>query len=391
LTDLVRYLPGPYTLFARDGQAFRVVERSGYDSPFVYEFLADPDTWAGAMELGQQRIEARGSRSDCEVWVAVDPIGDPVRVLVAEIPRESGPGALLHRLMAQARLPASGPPWILRMLGEIRNRPSPLLIVSEPGSGRSQLIEAVLFERFGDSKAAEFFHPGRLSGPVQLRELFGDSAGQRLGGEGAVVPLVDRGADAIVIEEVADLKPAAQSRLLDHLVRGDSIFWVLSTSSDLALLSSEGQFSPAFWSFLSTRQFVVPPLRKMSQFLSEEIERILEGLRVQYGRRVEVSEAAMNRLLRYDWPGNWDELKQSLETAYLLCHEGVIGEAELRLGDHGGEEPDTLNLRRRTADLERRLILEAYSLHAGNQVHMARALGISRGSLQYKLAKYGLQ
>ncbi|HNL00326.1 MAG TPA: helix-turn-helix domain-containing protein, partial [Leptospiraceae bacterium] len=47
--------------------------------------------------------------------------------------------------------------------------------------------------------------------------------------------------------------------------------------------------------------------------------------------------------------------------------------------------------RRRTADLERRLILEAYSLHAGNQVHMARALGISRGSLQYKLAKYGLQ
>ncbi|HNN73973.1 MAG TPA: helix-turn-helix domain-containing protein [Leptospiraceae bacterium] len=368
-----------------------MVERSGYDSPFVYEFLADPDTWAGAMELGQQRIEARGSRSDCEVWVAVDPIGDPVRVLVAEIPRESGPGALLHRLMAQARLPASGPPWILRMLGEIRNRPSPLLIVSEPGSGRSQLIEAVLFERFGDSKAAEFFHPGRLSGPVQLRELFGDSAGQRLGGEGAVVPLVDRGADAIVIEEVADLKPAAQSRLLDHLVRGDSIFWVLSTSSDLALLSSEGQFSPAFWSFLSTRQFVVPPLRKMSQFLSEEIERILEGLRVQYGRRVEVSEAAMNRLLRYDWPGNWDELKQSLETAYLLCHEGVIGEAELRLGDHGGEEPDTLNLRRRTADLERRLILEAYSLHAGNQVHMARALGISRGSLQYKLAKYGLQ
>ncbi|HNJ34794.1 MAG TPA: hypothetical protein PK881_11175, partial [Leptospiraceae bacterium] len=153
----MRYLPGPYTLFAREGQAFRVVERSGYDSPFVYEFLADPDTWAGAMELGQQRIEARGSRSDCEVWVAVDPIGDPVRVLVAEIPRGSGPGALLHRLMAQARLPASGPPWILRMLGEIRNRPSPLLIVSEPGSGRSQLIEAVLFERFGDSKAAEFF------------------------------------------------------------------------------------------------------------------------------------------------------------------------------------------------------------------------------------------
>ena len=88
-------------------------------------------------------------------------------------------------------------------------------------------------------------------------------------------------------------------------------------------------------------------------------------------------------MLRHDWRGNWRELKNTLESAFLMSAGTVIQAADLRLGLWTvPEDWDDLNLRKRSAEVEKNLLLRAYSLHAGNQVQMARALGISRGSLQ---------
>jgi transcriptional regulator with PAS, ATPase and Fis domain len=51
---------------------------------------------------------------------------------------------------------------------------------------------------------------------------------------------------------------------------------------------------------------------------------------------------------------------------------------------------EDLDLRRSVEVLEKQKVLHAMKLFSGNQMRMSKALGISRGSLQYKMKQMGL-
>jgi transcriptional regulator of aromatic amino acid metabolism len=377
-----------YTMFHREGGAYRVREQEGYPAGHVHAFLSeDPDSWAEALRTGHARV--RGvAPAGFELWVVADPPGEPAELLVVELP-ESGAGLLLQRLV-QSTDDRSFPGWVKQVLPLVEGVPSPALLVAEAGCKPDLIVQALLDRRLGPSARVEYFAPGRLSLPVQLREMFGDRATARLGGEAAAQPLVERPARAFVIQEAADLHLDVQRRLLDFLSGGAGGLWVFYTSQDLDALADEGVFARGFAEYLRPGRVIVPPLRQLKAWLIPEAERILQLLGTRYRRFVGLGQGARAAMAEYAWPGNWVELEQVIESAYFRSRT-EIDERALALGSVPfTAEPDTLNFRERTAALERRLLLEAYALHSGNQVHMARALGISRGSLQYQMTKYGL-
>ncbi|MBL8018184.1 MAG: hypothetical protein JNM27_00845 [Leptospirales bacterium] len=159
----------------------------------------------------------------------------------------------------------------------------------------------------------------------------------------------------------------------------------------MALLVKAGLFSSALADLLGRAKLVLPPLRRIRDKIQPECDRLLDELKTRYSRHIDLGRPARRAIDEYDWPGNWDELRKTLESAFLTCVRGEIAPEDLRLGQWFEPDTDDLNLRRRSRDLEKQILLKAYALHSGNQVQMARALGISRGSLQYKMAKYGLQ
>lgn len=371
-----------YTLFHAEDGAFRVHAQEGYPPGYVHDFLEDPDAWADALRSGAACVH---ERDGLETWVVADPPGRPLRLLVVELPT-GGAGMILLRAMRLA--PADQPSWVEAVVPLLEKAGSPFLMEVEAGCYPDRIIQAFLERRVGSS-AAEFFAPARLSRPVQLRELFGDRAGARLGGAGGE-PFVERAAGAHVIREAADLDLEAQRRLLDLFSAGVSGVWILYTSRDLRAMAEEGGFARGFMEFLWPGKVSIPPLRSFLQHLRGECDRILAEMARRYHRAVSLTEPAYRVLAGYDWPGNWAELEAVLETAYFMSRE-QIDVGSLALGRVPVLSPDSLDFRQRAAELERRLLLEAYALHAGNQVHMARALGISRGSLQYQMAKYGLQ
>ena len=95
-------------------------------------------------------------------------------------------------------------------------------------------------------------------------------------------------------------------------------------------------------------------------------------------------------LERYSWPGNVRELRNAMERAALLSR------GELILPEHlpakvrtAAEQAQTLPTEaERLGEIERQAILEALKKHDFNRTETAKALGISRRALIYKLQRF---
>ena len=397
-----------YIFFLRNGSEFHVLSKKGYTDPsFFYSFLDEnPELLAPILEYGYLQLPVeKASQLGCKLWAAVDRTSQPNYLLIAELPSETDSTGLFLRSVLNFELlyrrslgglkesaSLDLPVWLEEILASLLNKVSPVLVVSEAGSGKEELVQAFLKKKYGTLDAAAFFHPGRLSQAVQLRELFGDAAGVRLGGNSPTVPIVNRKEPVVVIQEAGDLDRLAQLRLLALFnTSGEKKVWIFETCRDLHQMAAGERFLPGLNELLWKNVVSLPPLRNCLAKLENEVYRLMNIFHENYRRKVTLSPEAQNALSKYHWPGNWRELKNTLESAFLMASENLIHKKDLRLGRWAAPEDwDDLNLRRHSEAVEKMLLLRAYALHSGNQVQMARALGISRGSLQYKMDKHRL-
>ena len=109
----------------------------------------------------------------------------------------------------------------------------------------------------------------------------------------------------------------------------------------------------------------------------------------------QLSDAAMQQLLHYGFPGNVRELENILERAMTLCEGAVIGVEDLQLrapGETtiGGEPENVAELDSALTEVERKRILAALDQSGGNKTAAARLPGISFRSLRYRLDKLGI-
>ena len=101
--------------------------------------------------------------------------------------------------------------------------------------------------------------------------------------------------------------------------------------------------------------------------------------------KIRVTQAAMDRLVAYAWPGNVRQLENEIRRALVLS-DGTIDREHLSPDIAGsareGPEDLGLNVRRRIDSLETTLVREALARTQGNQTQAAKLLGLSRFGLQ---------
>jgi hypothetical protein len=128
----------------------------------------------------------------------------------------------------------------------------------------------------------------------------------------------------------------------------------------------------------------VPPLRHHSEDLAELVPFFLARLS-QHGR-LTCSPAAMQLLLRHNWPGNtaqlWDVLRQVVQRR----RAGPIMLRDL--------PPECWTVSRRVLSplesMERDAIVRSLRDHDGNKIRAARALGMSRATIYRRIREYGI-
>jgi len=149
--------------------------------------------------------------------------------------------------------------------------------------------------------------------------------------------LADQG--TLFLDEVADLSPAAQAKLLraiqelsvervgGHGARAVDIRIVVATNQKLRTLADAGRFRTDLYYRLAGVELHVPPLRQRCEDIVMLAEHFLarhDGL-----RRLRLSESAADALRTHEWPGNVRELQRVVERALALATGDTIGLGDL--------------------------------------------------------------
>ena len=211
----------------------------------------------------------------------------------------------------------------------------------------------------------------------------------------------------LFLDEIGDLDPHLQPKLLrvlegkgfrrlggTHEVKAD-VRLVAATAKDLVQEVTSGHFREDLYYRLSVMPIHLPPLRARTRDdLLELVGRVLDELRPGLADAPEsLEDAALERLLKYAWPGNIRELRNVLERAMILARgEAQVGEkhlpAEVRDATGMGVEH---HVARPLEEVERAHIDRTLRAHAGNRTRAAKELGISRATLIKKIKEFGLR
>jgi DNA-binding NtrC family response regulator len=279
---------------------------------------------------------------------------------------------------------------------------SAVLITGESGTGKELVAQAI---HLNSKRAAKPFikvNCAALAPGIIESELFGHERGAFTG---AITRRLGRfelaSGGTLLLDEIGDLPAEIQVKLLRVLqekeierVGGSAAIKVdvrllCATHRDLAALVKEGRFREDLYFRLNVVPIHLPPLRDRKEDIEPLARHILLRLDQAGPGKASLSPEALKRLKAYSYPGNVRELENILQRALVLAGPDRALRPEHLPGDLGsGKKRGAGDYNRQVEDLERRLIVDALKDAGGGQSAAAKALGLSRTLLIYKLKKF---
>jgi len=296
---------------------------------------------------------------------------------------------------------------VVRLIEEVAQSEVTVLIEGESGTGKE--IAARMIHTHSPRRDQPFISVNCAAFAEQLleAELFGHVKGAFTGAvtqKPGRFQMADGG--TLFLDEIGDLSPKGQGDLLRVLEDGAfrmvggaelirvNVRIIAATNKKLPEAVAAGKFREDLFYRLNVVPIVMPPLRERADDIPLLIQQFFARFAARHqrgGKRM--SPEAMQVCQRYPWPGNVRQLRNAVERMVITGRAAEVGVAAL---------PDflrefdqnlvTFTVRPGTplAEVEKLLIRQTLARVTSNRTAAAKALGISRRSLQYKLKQYGL-
>jgi DNA-binding NtrC family response regulator len=305
------------------------------------------------------------------------------------------------------------------MIARVAPTNATVLITGETGTGKELVARAIHKSSPRAQKPFIAVNCAAFTETLLESELFGHEKGAFTGADRIRQGLFEAAHEGtLFLDEAGEMSPATQAKLLRVLADGKilrvgatkprdvDVRVLVATHRDLEERVRQGTFRQDLYYRLAVVPLALAPLRKrredipgLSELLCREVSR---ELKVPMRR---ISAAAIEKLQRYDFPGNIRELRNLIERALILSVGTEIGPDDFPLAPSEEKTeaasdghlqwiasmPDAVNLRELLEEIEKGLIVRALKSSGGVQAEAARQLQLSRSDISYKLTKFGIK
>jgi DNA-binding NtrC family response regulator len=297
-----------------------------------------------------------------------------------------------------------------------------VLLTGETGTGKELVARAI---HKGSARANNSFvavNCAAFQETLLESELFGHERGSFTGADRSRQGLFEaahRG--TLMLDEAGEMSLSLQAKLLRVLVDGQvlrvgattprnvDVRLIVATHRNLLQRVKEGLFREDLYYRIAVVPIHIPPLRERKADIPVLAQNLLRQVAHDLKLPVrQIKPSAMDKLLRYSFPGNVRELRNLIERACILTREQEIDPSEVVLASeeqsnhivNGSGDylqrwfttlPPNVELRNTLEEIERALIVRALRAAHGVQAEAARTLALSRSDVAYKIKKYALE
>jgi two-component system, NtrC family, response regulator HydG len=285
-----------------------------------------------------------------------------------------------------------------------------VLITGESGTGKELIAGAVHVNSARKEGPFVKINCAAITETLFESELFGHEKGAFTGAdrrkEGRFLQ-ADHG--SLFLDEISEMPLGMQVKLLRVIqerqitrVGGEQeipvdVRLMAATNKDLAEQIKNGQFREDLYYRLNVVNIEVPPLRDRPEDIPLLAQHFLARFAQKNQKDIKgFTPEAMDRMIRYNWPGNIRELMNAIERAVVLAQGTFLESADMPVIGvipAGSEKQDKDNRLFSgdvpLAEIEKTAIIKTLAATDGNKSETARRLGITRKTLHKKLKAYG--
>ena len=297
---------------------------------------------------------------------------------------------------------------VLNIAGRVAKSKAHVLILGESGTGKELLAQAIHYASPRRDKPFVTVNVAALAENIIESELFGHEKGAFTG---AIHQRRGRFEEAnggtLFVDEVGDIPLSVQVKLLRAIQFGQiqrvggsetidvDVRIISATHRDLEAMIRDGQFREDLYYRLNVVAIVAPPLRKRRVDIPLLADHFIKRFARENEKEVTgIEREALDRLMKYDFPGNVRELENMMEHAVVMTRNSLIGRedlpAHLPSGRHEAlYDPADLSAghAQKMKAFEKAMIEEALKQSGGNKSAAARLLGITERHLRSRLEK----
>jgi DNA-binding NtrC family response regulator len=309
---------------------------------------------------------------------------------------------------------------IYRIISKVAMTDSTVLIYGQSGTGKELIARAIHFNSTRREKPFVPVDCAVLSENLLESELFGHIRGSFTGAvttKPGLFEVADGG--TVFLDEVGNISLAIQAKLLRVLQEREftpvggtkakkvDIRLIAATNKDLEKMIKEETFREDLYYRLNIVPITLPQLKDRQEDIPLLAAHFLKKYAEEMGKTIKgFTPEAMEKMIRYPWPGNIRELENVVERTVVMIEDEMVRvehlilpgqrekeilENQIPLTSEGLKEIKKQMREKAVEEIEKAFVLSALERQQWNVTRAAEEVGMLRPNFQALMRKYNLR